>query len=92
MTGFYISNWKGIPASFAKETADVTEQLPHETYEIVRKTNDKFLRDKVFCEDEDYIFVLEGVIYNDALLRKEYKCRSCYTLWSHKKVRPFTAN
>ena len=74
MTGFYISNWNGIPASFSKETADITEQLPHETYEIVRKTNDKFLRDKVFCEDEDYIFVLEGVIYNDALLRKEYKC------------------
>ena len=69
MTGFYISNWKGIPASFSKETADITEQLPHETYEIVRKTNDKFLRDKVFCEDADYIFVLEGVIFNDTILK-----------------------
>lgn len=74
MTGFYISNWKGIPVSFSKETTDITEQLPHETYEIARKTNDKFLRDKVFCEDADYIFVLEGVIYNDAILQKKYQC------------------
>lgn len=76
MTGFYISNFKGVPESFSKESADITEHCSHGTYEVVRKTNDKFLWDKVFHEDDEYVFVLEGVIYNDTILKKKYQCSS----------------
>lgn len=42
------------------------------TYSITRYTINKFLNDKAFYEDENYIVVTEGVILNSLNLQKQY--------------------
>lgn len=42
----------------------ITESIADNHYVIERSTNRKFLNDKVFHEDEDFVIVQEGVILN----------------------------
>lgn len=85
MTGFYISNIKTSVDLFEKQCQYyamesnrpdnreiLEEKISHTQYDIFRWTNYKFLKDKVFAEDNDYIILLEGVILNFAELKRQY--------------------
>lgn len=80
MTGFYISSLHGIPHSFTGEASELEGQIAHPTCEVAWKTSKKFLNDRVFAEDDDYLFLLEGVIFNSAALKKQYGCPDMHSL------------
>ena len=49
-------------------------------YYVERRTINKFLNDKVFYEDDEYVVCTEGVILNSLILQKKYnsqKNRKC---------------
>ena len=68
MPGFYVSNYKLVPEIPSFEIKSIIESISYLNYNIIRYTLDKFLNDKIFFENEDYIIILEGVILNKKLL------------------------
>ena len=50
----------------------IYRKYSHDGLVIQHKTLNKFLNDKVFCDDEKYFFLLEGVILNDDELYMRY--------------------
>ena len=51
----------------------LVESLNYEDIKIQRRTLRKFLEDKVFYQDENYLILTEGVIFNKTDLVKKYK-------------------
>lgn len=93
MTGFYIGNIKTdmhlcnkhdsycnmMDAGFNKNNI-LAENIPDKQYDIYRWTSDKFLKDKLFKEDVNYIIVLEGVILNLVELKEKYHVETIWDL------------
>lgn len=72
MLGFFVANRKvDITLSGVFPEHCVCGTIPNARYTIARSTLDKFLDDKLFSEDEDCIFLTDGVILNKKQLCKE---------------------
>lgn len=74
MPGFFISNKKikielhnMYPENCKADSIEQKEQT------IMRNTLDKFMMDKAFDEDNQYICILDGVLLNKRFLFKKYK-------------------
>lgn len=80
LSGFLISNINGAGKSFIQSISDCSDEIQNADYKIWRKTSHKFLSDKVFQEDEKYIFILEGVIQNRKELFGQYGASSMFLL------------
>lgn len=85
MTGFYISNIlssrnlsKRAVQYYKSEHGNsnienlLEENIKNEQYGIYRWTSRKFLNDKIFAENDEYIIILEGVILNLSELKQAY--------------------
>lgn len=77
MPGFYVSNIKTDIAlqNFVQERC-IRQDLPGQDFIIKRNTLNKFLDDKVFSEDSQYICITDGFILNKTDLLKKHGCAS----------------
>lgn len=78
MPGFFITNIKNDNYEL-KNYCDrklYKESLENEDFIIKRTSLDSFRDDKIFIEDESYIVITEGVIYNTSELNTKYCCES----------------
>ena len=50
----------------------ITGELNGDSFYIYRYVNKKFLEDKVFFENENYLIVTDGVLLNSSFLKKKY--------------------
>lgn len=92
MPGFYISNDSFLPSQFDEKKENfVTNVLQKENICCARQTGNKFLNDKIFYEDENYIIITEGVILNlrDLEARNNVKSLEALIIKLAKKERPF---
>lgn len=74
MPGFLISNFRGdFKLNNRFNNKCITNEIINEKYIIKRNTLNKFLNDKVFYEDEEFILIVEGVVLNkDILIKKTH--------------------
>ena len=73
MPGFMISNLnKYVALNNYENSRCFSERMCYESWKIQRNTLNKFMDDKIFHESENYIIVLEGVIYNKIELIEKY--------------------
>lgn len=80
MPGFFITNRK---EAYSLSELDQDFDFLHEKIEtkdflVERNTLKKFLDDKVFHQDDKYIFIIEGVIYNKLDLLNMYECHNFF--------------
>ena len=73
MYGFWVNNC-GVTSvkNEGCKKDDVTEATYLEGYNIGRTTSPQFFQDKIFCENEKYFMILEGVILNKSELCDQY--------------------
>lgn len=67
MPGFYISNDKVmLPDCIKQKTTEdfLIDVMENDKFWWARKTTDKFINDKLFYEDNNYIIITDGVIVN----------------------------
>lgn len=80
MPGFLVSNVKqDYVLNNMYNSKCITEELPC-VFSVHRNTLNKFLGDKVFKDNEDYILVTDGVILNKSKLMEQYQSRSLFDL------------
>lgn len=85
MPGFYITNCEkaiDIKEYFVKD-GFLYESIDWEQYHIQRITRNTFLNDKLFKETEDFILIIEGVIFNKRTLFEEHGCDDLLDLVLH---------
>lgn len=81
MPGFFISN-----ATVSPELADynsshiIQSEIKVGEYCVKRNTLDRFLDDKVFYQDDEYVIITEGVILNKSDLIKRFDVTSLVEL------------
>lgn len=73
MPGFIATINTKIRITPSNETTCLIESKLSEKYCIERRTNRKFGNDKFFYENDSYIFLLDGVVFNNHLLIEKYK-------------------
>lgn len=74
MPGFFISNTNyKIELKNYDQSRCIYNDMYYNNWMIQRNTLDKFMDDKVFFQNEDYIIVLDGVILNKLQLMEEYQ-------------------
>lgn len=65
MPGFFISNVLiELALTNFRDCHFIGDRIRHARYTIQRSTLDKFMDDKLFYEDEDFIIITEGVFLN----------------------------
>lgn len=79
MPGFLAEIGTAVNTNFKSETRDLQiDNFFSKSYYIERRTIKKFINDKIFQEDDNYLIVIEGVIFNKLKLMNDYKCNSWY--------------
>lgn len=74
MPGFYITNFVNQTVhDDSKHDNIIIGRMDFDNYYIKRMTVNKFLNDKAFCQDNEYIIVIEGVLLNKKMLFHKYK-------------------
>lgn len=71
MPGFFISNQSYKPMLDDSHSGFINECIDNNCFSIYRYTLPKFLNDKLFCEDESMIAIVEGIILNSSELYKD---------------------
>ncbi|MCS7459890.1 asparagine synthase-related protein [Paenibacillus doosanensis] len=73
MPGFYISThfYSNKVDNYYNNTC-IKNEIKNSKYIIKRNTLNKFLDDKVFCENDKYIVIIEGVILNKSEIISNY--------------------
>lgn len=92
MPGFIVIIKSKIKAAASTETGCLIESKSSGKYCIERRTNRKFENDKFFYENDNYIFLLDGVVFNNHLLVEKYNAsdwRECVEIMHSKKPRTF---
>ena len=74
MPGFILlkGNLKNDFSNYRNERL-IIENLEYQDIKIQRRTIKKFLNDKIFYQDKNYLIVVEGVIFNKFELIEKYK-------------------
>ena len=75
MPGFVAVLNSNITISPSKEKECFVDSKRDDRYIIERRTNKKFFNDKLFFENEDFLFLLDGVILNNHILMDKYDCQ-----------------
>lgn len=71
---FYLrGNLKLIEKEKLSDKNSMLQSLKYNDIYILRETSNKFIEDKYFYEDNDYIFIIEGIILNKEELVEKYK-------------------
>ena len=80
MPGFII-HIGNEPFLFSEETRPklVVERILGPNYTVERRVVNKFMNDRVFVNEEDFVVVVEGVVLNNHQLVEKYKARD----WQH---------
>lgn len=73
MPGFLISNLSKKTSLRNYATYCYQAELEYDSYWAKWNTLNKYMQDKVFCQNERYILILEGVILNKQELCNKYK-------------------
>lgn len=73
MPGFVAEIGNNIKSNFTDaDIRLVTDRFKDENYFLEKRTLNKFLNDKCFFQDENYIVILEGIILNKIALQKKH--------------------
>ncbi len=73
MPGFLISNLPKKTSLHNYATYCYRAELEYDGYWAKWNTLNKYMQDKLFCQNERYILILEGVILNKQELCNKYK-------------------
>ena len=73
MPGFLISNLPKKMSLRNYATYCYLAELEYDSYWAKWNTLNKYMQDKLFCQNERYILILEGVILNKQELCNKYK-------------------
>ncbi|EEG73556.1 asparagine synthase-related protein [[Clostridium] hylemonae] len=74
MPGIYISNFNNKNnLNNVYPSKCVFEEIPISGYKVYRNTLAKFMDDKVFAQDNDFVLITEGVILNRIELMRKYR-------------------
>ncbi|MEG0997405.1 MAG: hypothetical protein RSF13_00025 [Clostridiales bacterium] len=81
MPGFFIVN-KSTEFKIANydNTRCCYNSMKYDNWDIQRNTLNKFIDDKIFLQDENYIIITEGVILNKKQLLEKYNCSNLFEL------------
>lgn len=75
MPGFCLSNLsKPSKLRNYDDSRCIQNKFCYKDWDIQRNTLNKFMDDKIFFEDENFIIILEGVVYNKSDLIKKCNC------------------
>ena len=66
--------------SYDKDKYSSEEYIKGENYQLYKNFNKKFLADKVFDEDDEYVVVIDGVILNNKELYSKYGVSDNFSL------------
>ena len=79
MPGFiaHIGNNK-IAFSEEKRSKLIIDKFENSTYQVERRVISKFMNDRLFVDNEDYLIVVEGVVLNNHELIEEYNASTWY--------------
>ncbi len=73
MPGFFVSDHQiQIGLQNARPDYCVQERLSLQGQTVARHTLKKFMADKAFCQDDDFVYVLDGVVLNKKALFEKY--------------------
>ena len=88
MPGFFISNMgTEIELVTPYEETCIKEELTGNQFVVKRNTLVKFLNDKVFIQNDNYIFICEGVLLNKTELLTEYQASDMASLIFEMRTR-----
>lgn len=77
MPGFYLTNFKDTKRLFDKHNNFcIFNKISLDNYVFERNTINKFNDDKCFFENDEYVFIQEGVLLNKKELLLKYKCNT----------------
>ncbi len=80
MPGFYITN-AAVPVDNLQSYGErIVNQIEINNFKIKQSTINKFINDKCFSVNENYVIIQEGVLLNKAHLFKEYKQDNIFEL------------
>jgi asparagine synthase (glutamine-hydrolysing) len=92
MPGFIVTIGTKIKMSPSTEKDCMCDNLNCEEYFIEHRTIDKFLNDKFLFDTIDYVYLLDGVVFNNHFLMEKYDCddwKTCVNIMHRKKPRTF---
>ena len=72
MPGFLVSDFEKKVELHNYASYCRKDEMACSSYWMKRNTLNKYLQDKIFCQNEDYVLILEGVILNKAELCNQY--------------------
>lgn len=72
MPGFLVSDFEKKVELHNYASYCRKDEMVCSSYWMKRNTLDKYLQDKIFCQNEDYVLILEGVILNKTELCNQY--------------------
>lgn len=84
MPGFYVSNEykEGIVLNNFTDRC-VGGEISYNNLYLRRNTLDKFMKDKLFCENDQYIVATEGVLLNKSELMEKYGQKDFMDMVAH---------
>lgn len=74
MPGFIAIIGSDIKVSPSSEERCLVSSVQSKNFFVEHRTNKKFSNDKFLLENEDFVFLLDGVVFNNHKLREKYKC------------------
>lgn len=74
MPGFVATIGTNIKVAPSIEERCLLSSIQGENFFIEHRTNRKFSNDKFLLENDSYIFLLDGVVFNNHQLMEKYKC------------------
>ena len=72
MPGFLVSDFEKKVELHNYASYCRKDEMTCSSYWMKRNTLNKYLQDKIFCQNEDYVLILEGVILNKTELCNQY--------------------
>lgn len=92
MPGFIAKIGSNIKIAPSQEQNCISNSLSSEKYFVQHIANDKFSNDKFLFETKEYMYLLDGVVFNNHLLMQKYNCSSwieCVTEMHKRNPRTF---
>lgn len=82
MPGFVATIGTNIRVASSKEERCLINSIQGKNFFVEHRTNRKFSNDKFLFENDEYIYLLDGVVFNNHQLMEKYKCadwKECVT-------------
>jgi asparagine synthase (glutamine-hydrolysing) len=75
MPGFIATIGTNIKAAPSTENNCIYNSIQTDRYYVEHRTCNKFLNDKFLFENDEYIYLLDGIVFNNHQLIDKYKAR-----------------